>query len=129
MNKFAIAVSLAAGLALQSTASYSGTRYSDPITVSTHVAYGSVHAARYSANNNEFIGCAVYGATSSTQTTYVACSARNAAGATFYCSKYNPAYQLVQAALAVSESSTVIMNSDASYNCTYIYVNNSSVNL
>ena len=129
MKKFTVAVSLAAGLLLQSTVTYSGTRFSDPIVVSTNVAYGGLRAARQSSNTNEYIGCAVYGTTQSSYTTYVACSARNAAGKTFACSKYSPSYVLVQAALAVSGSSSVIINSDSAGNCTYIYGNNSSVNM
>jgi hypothetical protein len=129
MNKFAIAASLAAAIILPSAPSYSGTRYADPITVSQYVAYGAVRAARFSANTNEFIGCAVMGNTTSSTPTYVACSARNAAGRSFYCTKYNPSYVLIQAAMAVSEASTIIVNADSNYNCTYIYVNNSSVNL
>jgi hypothetical protein len=128
MNKFATAVVLTAGLAMQATA-LAGTASVYPVSVSQYGANGAVKSARQSANGNEFIGCAVFGNTSSTATTYVACSARDASGRTFYCSKYNAAYQLVQAALAVSESSSIIINANASYECTYIYVMNHSTNL
>jgi hypothetical protein len=128
MNKFAIAISLTAGLSLQPVA-FAGTSSVYGITVGQYAAYGPVKAARNSNNDQEFIGCAVYGTTQSTYTTYVACSARDAAGNAFYCAKYGASYQLVQAALAISESSSIIINSDSSYECTYIYVNNNSVNL
>lgn len=128
MNKFAVTISLVAGLALQAAA-IAGTSSVYPISVSQYGANGQVKSARQSNNNQEFIGCAVYGTTQSSYTTYVACSARDASGRSFYCSKYGAAPQLVQAALAISESSSIIINSDASYNCTYIYVQNHSVNL
>jgi hypothetical protein len=130
MKKLAIAMSLAAGLVLQPIA-FAGTASVYGVTVSQYGANGPVKAARNSANNQEFIGCAVYGTipAQSSYTTYVACSARDASGKSFYCATYGAAYQLVQAALAVSESSSIIINADSSYHCTYIYVANYSMNL
>src|SRR5262245_27526291 len=104
MKKFAAAAVVGAGLVLQATA-FAGAVFPGPVTVSSRSAYGSLSTARNSANTKEFIGCAVYGTTQSSYTTYVACSASDAAGNTFYCSTYGPAPQLVQAALAVSASS------------------------
>jgi len=125
MNKFAAAVALVAGLAFQT--SYAGLTSTYPVSVSQYGANGPVKGARNSNNNKEFIGCAVMGNTYASSTTYVACSAQDAAGKAFYCSKYNPAYQLIQAALAVSESSSMIINSDGAGTCTYIYVANYSL--
>jgi hypothetical protein len=125
MNKIAIGLTLAAALAVQSA--NAGLHYSVPIVVGgKSVAYGSVNTARHSADNNQFIGCAAYGATSSSST-YVACSAQDAAGHSLYCATYNPSYYVWQAAMAVNQSSDIIFNVDANYNCTYIYVSNSSV--
>jgi hypothetical protein len=130
MNKLAMVGLLAAGLALQATASHAGTNYADNIVVSgQYAAYGALRAARNSADNNQFIGCAVFGNTTSSTTTYVACSARDANGNSFYCSKYNPSYVLVQAAMAISASSSLIVQGDGAGTCTYIYVSNHSVNL
>ena len=125
MKKLAAAAVFGAGLVLQATA-IAGAVFSVPVTVSSRVAYGSLKTARDSANNREFIGCQVYGTTQSAATTYVACSASDAAGNTLYCATYGAAPQLVQAALAISATSYVIINSDASSNCTYIYVSNNS---
>jgi len=125
MKKFAAAAVIGAGLVLQAPA-FAGAVFSAPVTVNSRSAYGSLKTARNSANTKEYIGCAVYGTTLNSYTTYVACSASDAAGNTFYCATYGPAAQLVQAALAVSESSFAIVQSDASANCTYIYVQNNS---
>jgi len=125
MKKLAMVAVVSAGLVVQAT-SFAGAVFSAPVVVGTRIAYGSVKAARNSANTKEFIGCAAYGATQVAQTTYVACSASDAAGNTFYCATYGAAPQLVQAALSVSGSSSIIVNSDASNNCTYIYVANNS---
>ena len=128
MKKFAAAAVVGAGLVLQATAFAGAVFQPVPVTVSSRVAYGSLKTARESANNKEFIGCSVYGATpaQAAQTTYVACSASDAAGNTLYCATYGAAPQLVQAALAISAKSFVIINSDASSNCTYIFVTNNS---
>jgi len=126
MSKLAIALSLAAALAIQSA--NAGLHYSMPVTVGTGVAYGAVHAARHSVDNNQFIGCAAFGSTYSSSS-YVACSARDAAGHSLYCATYNPSYYVWQAAMHVNESSEIIFNVDSSYNCTYVYIGNSSVNL
>jgi hypothetical protein len=126
MNKLAIGLSLAAALAVQSA--NAGLHYPAPIVVSNPVAYGSVHSARFSADNKQFIGCAAYGATNSSST-YVACSAQDSSGHSLYCATYNPSYYVWQAAMHVNESSDIIFNVDSHYNCTYIYIYNSSVNL
>jgi hypothetical protein len=126
MNKLTIGLSLAAALAVQSA--NAGLHFSVPIVVGTTVAYGSVYTARHSGDQKQFIGCAAYGATSSSST-YVACSAQDASGHALYCATYNPSFYVWQAAMAVNEGSEIIFNTDSSYNCTYIYVSNSSVNL
>jgi hypothetical protein len=126
MNKLAIGLSLFAALAVQSA--NAGLHYPVPIVVSNPVAYGSVHSARYSSDNRQFIGCAAYGSTSSS-TTYVACSAQDASGHSLYCATYNPSYYVWQAAMHVNDSSEIIFNVDSNYNCTYIYISNSSANL
>jgi hypothetical protein len=126
MNKLAIGLSLAAALAVQSASA--GLHYSVPIAVGTSGAYGSVYTARHSGDQKQFIGCAAYGATGSSST-YVACSAQDASGHSLYCATYNPSFYVWQAAMSVNEGSEIIFNVDSSYNCTYIYVSNSSVNL
>jgi hypothetical protein len=126
MNKLAIGLSLAAALAVQSA--NAGLHFSVPIVVGSSVAYGSVYTARHSVDQKQFIGCAAYGATSSSST-YVACSAQDASGHSLYCATYNPSFYVWQAAMAVNEGSEIIFNTDSSYNCTYIYISNSSVNL
>jgi hypothetical protein len=128
MNKLAIiGLSVAAALAVQSA--NAGLHYSGSITASRYGAYGQVRAARQSGDDNQFIGCAAYGTTNSSATTYVACSASDAAGNTSYCATYGPSFYVWQAAMAVNEASSIIFNVDANYNCTYIYVSNNSTNL
>jgi hypothetical protein len=97
--------------------------------VGTGIAYGAVQTARYSANTKEYIGCAVMGNITSPQTTYVYCGASDANGKSFGCSTYNPSYVLLQAALAVSQTSNIIFQGNASGQCTYIYAANFSSNL
>ena len=126
MNKLAIGLSLAAALAVQSA--NAGLHYSQGITVSGTVAYGQVRGARFSTDSKQFIGCAAYGAVN-TNSTYVACSASDAAGHTLYCSTYNPSFYVWQAAMAVNGTSTIIINADSHGNCIYVYVSNSSTNL
>lgn len=125
MKRIAVAAVLATTIAMQTTA-LAGASFSAPVVVGNNIAYGSLRSARVSANTREYIGCAVYGATNQTATTYVTCSAANAAGTSWYCSTYAPSAQLVQAALAISATSVVIAQSDSASNCTYIYVQNSS---
>ena len=126
MKKLVVAIAATAGIALQSVA-FAGAVFSVPVTVGTNIAYGSLKYVRYSGNTRESFSCGLYGATNQgSATTYVSCSAVDAAGRSFGCSTYSPSPQLVQAALAISDSSYVIAQSDANYNCTYIYVNNSS---
>lgn len=126
MKKFASALLLAVGIGATSIAG-AGAYFTVPVYVGSNIAYGSVKAARYSANTRENIGCNVYGATNQGgATTYVSCVATSANGASWSCSTYAPAPQLVQAALAISDSSYVIAQSDANYNCTYIFVGNNS---
>jgi len=126
VNKLAIGLSLAAALAVQSA--NAGLHYPVPIVVSNPVAYGSVHSARHSGDNKQFIGCAAFGSVYSTST-YVACSAQDSSGHSLYCATYNPSYYVWQAAMHVNDSSEIIFNVDSSYHCTYIYIGNSSVNL
>jgi hypothetical protein len=128
MNKLAIiGLSIAAALAVQSADA--GSHYSGSITASRYGAYGQVRAARQSADDKQFIGCAAYGANNSSAPTYVACSASDASGTAVYCATYNPSYYVWQAAMNVNEASSIIFNVDANYNCTYIYVSNNSTNL
>ena len=127
MNKLATGLSLAAALTVVQSAN-AGLHYSSPITVSGLGAYGQVHAARTSGDNKQFIGCAAYGAVN-TNSTYVACSASDAAGHTLYCSTYNPNYYVWQAAMSVTEASSIIINADSHGNCIYVYVQNGSTNL
>ena len=126
MNKLAIGLALAATLAVQ--AANAGYHYSTPITVGTGGAYGAVRSARTSSDSKQFIGCAAFGAVNSTST-YVACSAEDSAGHSLYCATYNPSFYVWEAAMSVNEASMIIFNVDSSYNCTYIYVSNSSTNL
>ena len=118
---------MAAALAVVQSAN-AGLHYSSPITVSGTVAYGQVHAARTSSDNKQFIGCAAYGAVN-TNSTYVACSARMLPVTRSYCSTYNPNYYVWQAAMSVTEASSIIINADSHGNCIYVYVQNASTNL
>ena len=126
MDKLGIALSLAGILGI--SAAEAGQVNSIPITASQYGAVGSLKSARVSADSKQYIGCAMYGALASSPT-YVSCSASDAAGHYFYCSTYNPAPQLVQAVLAINPASTLILNADSSYHCTYIYSSNNSGNL
>src|SRR6516162_3526481 len=126
MKELPIIASVVATLAVQ--VANAGYHYSTPITGGTGGAYGGVHSARTSSDSNQFIGCAAYGAVNSSST-YVACSARDSAGHSLYCATYNPSFYVWQAAMSVNQASIIIFNVDSSYNCTYIYVSNSSTNL
>jgi hypothetical protein len=126
VNKFAIGLFLVGAVAVQSA--NAGYNYETPVNASQYGAFGGVHSARVSGDSEQFIGCAAYGAVN-TASTYVACSARDAAGHSSYCATYNPNYDVWQSAMGINGSSFIIFNSDSNGNCTYIYHSNSSTNL
>jgi hypothetical protein len=82
MNKLGLMVSLAAAVFTLQPVAHAGAVSDYGVTVSTYGAYGNLHDARNSGDHKQFIGCAVYGTTQSVYTTYVACSAGDAAGHT-----------------------------------------------
>ena len=125
MNRSMIAMSLISALILGSA--QAGTVTTVPVYVSPHFAYGSVSTARHSSDQNQSIGCGVYG--TSTHHTYVYCSAHDAAGHSMYCATYDPAINLVQAVQSVNATSNITIDSDASYSCTLIYASNFSMYL
>jgi hypothetical protein len=127
MNKLTIGLSVAAALAMQSA--NAGYHFSTAVVSNPGSgAYGAVHSARTSSDSKQFIGCAAYGSTS-TSSTYVACSASDSSGRGTYCATYNPSYYMWQSAMGVNDASFIIFDVDSKGNCTYIYHNNSSTNL
>ena len=84
MKRIVVAAVLATTFAMQTTA-FAGASFSAPVYIGTNIAYGSLRSARVSGNTREYIGCGVYGATNQPATTYVMCSAVNAAGASWSC--------------------------------------------
>jgi len=86
-------------------------------------ANGSLGAVRNSANAVEYLGCKV--SASSTAAPVATCSAKDSAGATFYCQTSNTG--MVTVALSLSGDSFVTLNRDTAGNCTLITVDNSSL--
>ena len=125
MKKLFCVLVLAGAVALQSVAFAGAVSTFSVYVAPGQAAYGALKTARNSANTTEWIGCSAFGATGGTAT-YVSCSAVDAAGNYFYCSTYNAAPQMVQAALAVTATSYLLINADANYNCSYILVGNYS---
>jgi len=126
-RSIAILSAAASSFALQPA--FAGEVTSNPVTVGSGYAYGSLHSARTSSDSKQFIGCSVFGIVGTPTTSYVACSATNAAGAVFNCATSNPSTALFQSALAVNAATYVFMESNSSGNCVYIYVQNASSNL
>ena len=86
---------------------------------------GSLSAVRNSSNTTEYIGCKV-SASAGTSPATVSCSAQNSVGAQFNCSSNDT--HIVQVALSISGDSFVNVNRDSAGTCTYISVDNSSIN-
>lgn len=126
MNKLAIAISLAAGLALQSTAN-AGLNYAGNVVVSSGVAYGAVTDTRYSGNTREYIGCAhstqkTAASSSTLSLNYISCSAVDANGKSYFCSSYNPPQQWVDTVSGVNANTWVYFWADANGNCMGLYM-------
>lgn len=92
------------------------------VNVSGNTAYGSMIGARNSADNTQYISCAFVGLSSSQ---YGVCSARNAAGTSFYCTT-NESYHHEQIR-GLSNESYLYMQKDNNGKCTYIYSSTGSV--
>lgn len=126
MNKLAMAISLAAGLALQSTAN-AGLNTAGNVVVSSGVAYGAVTDTRYSGNTREYIGCAhsatkAAASNSTLNLNYISCSATDATGRSYYCSSYNPPQQWIDSVSGVNTNTWVYFWADANGNCLGLYM-------
>lgn len=131
MKKLALAVSLAAGLALQPVA-HAGVNSNSSVSVSTtgYYAYGGLHDARFNSGSTEYINCTLRGTvstyTSTTTSNFIQCIGRNTAGAMYYCYAYNPPTTWVDIVSSLNESSSLYFRGDASHHCLHIEVTNAS---
>lgn len=122
MNKKALFLTLSlllgTSLAWAGRANYSETQV-DPVA---RTAVGSLYDTRHSADNVQYIGCALnlIGGTAR-----LTCEARDAANETLSCVSANA--ELIKIAQSLSDSSYIYFQCDAGNNLTYLYVSNNSV--
>ncbi len=92
------------------------------VNAAAHEAYGSLYDTRNSADNVQYIGCAlnIVGGTAR-----VICEARNAASVSLVCTSGDP--ELVKVAQALTDNGYLFFRCDAANNLTYLYVSKSSV--
>ena len=86
--------------------------------------YGSVDAARKSADANQYIGCSVQHSAGSD---YVSCAARDAAGNYFSCYSYD--LGMVDAAAGINAASYIYFQADAYGVCSSLTISNYSYNI
>jgi hypothetical protein len=121
MNKFALAVSVAVGLGLQSAAyAASDTTRPVPVFATSTYAFGTLSYGRSSADSSPYIGCAVYPNTTTNAYTEIECKARSVAGSNFWCYIFNPSSTILSALANANESSFLQFGSDRQSHCTYI---------
>lgn len=134
MKKLALAVSLAAGLALQPVA-HAGLNSNSSVYVFTsssgNSAQGSFHDARFNSGSTENIGCyryvSVSTSTGAVTTNLISCSATNASGASYYCYMYNPPAAWTEMVVGMNEASNVYFYGDAAHRCLTISISNNSM--
>lgn len=110
---------------LGGTVALAGPKYGYPVQVNltSRHASGGFGTARNSADSVQYIGCDVYGYTTSVPR--VSCYARSAAGTYASCSSTDP--NLLAVARSISDDSIVSFNWDASGTCTYLFAGNASM--
>ncbi|HEY6922627.1 MAG TPA: hypothetical protein VI653_04100 [Steroidobacteraceae bacterium] len=129
MRKLAIITGLAAALLLQSLAN-AGTHLTNPVSIYSATsgggsAIGSVATARYyTSDTSQYIGCSSSSDTISS--TYISCSARDAAGHYLYCYSSSASAAARDAVASVNTTSYVYFVANSSGQCTYITVGNFS---
>lgn len=117
------AASVVAGLAVREA--WSGEKLSAPVVVVTanKTAWGSMGAARNSADSNQSIGCYVYGY--ETGVNRGTCVARTSASVMGVCHFYNkPQFERLLA--TISDDSRLEFSWDANSSCTQLRVDNFS---
>lgn len=130
MNKFAMAISLAAGLALQATAQ-AGTNAATSVYVGSGWAYGALTDARFSSNTTEYIGC-VHSSTKSAASgtalsiNFISCSATTAAGKVYSCYTYTPPQAWVDAVNGLNNASYLYFWANSSGSCMSIFTTHGS---
>jgi hypothetical protein len=130
MNKFAIGLSLAAGLVLQSTVQ-AGQSVTATVGVYSSsdgaTASGAVSAARQSADNVQSIGCDI--ASDGVSSSFISCFASDVAGKEAYCSISSPSAAALSALSSVNASSVIYFQANSSGVCTYLSIDDDSVYL
>lgn len=106
-----------AALVLMTSISLAGTVSHTQVGVNTtsRTAYGSMVGARFSADANQYIGCALVG----NSTPYAACFARNSAGTAGMCTTTNPLH--MDQVMGLNNEAYLYYQWNASGQCTYIY--------
>lgn len=103
------------------------------ITTDNHartIVSGSFYDTRYSANNSEFLVCTVSAslaaANATTSANWVACSAMNAAGATYGCTLVNPPQSVIDALAGLRDFSGLQFWGNPTGQCLGVNVDNGS---
>lgn len=131
MNKFAIATALLTTVGATAVTLAGAPNPQGPVSISTApdgslVASGALDAARASADTVQFIGCAI--STNVTSTQSISCSARDSRGTQLACVQSAPTFAQLAAVASVGRTSLIRFGAAAS-TCTFISVDNDSVNL
>jgi hypothetical protein len=110
-----VGVAVVASYAYQARA---GFKSNNTVSISGNSAFGSLGAARNSADGNQYIGCDywIYG--------NLYCRARNSANVVVSCSSGDP--EFISLSHSINGDSWVNFNSNASGICTYLEVDNGS---
>ena len=127
MNKFALAVSVAAvGLGLQSAA-YADTPV--PVFATSTYAFGTLSYSHSAGSTHQYIGCAVYPNITTNLYTGIECKARSDAGGNFWCYAVNADPAMLSALGSVNsrKSSFLQLGSDSQNHCTYVTATTTSV--
>ena len=85
------------------------------------IAQGSMVAARYSGDSQQYIGC------SFSSDSFVTCSAKDKTGASFVCSTNDPSWRPV--VKAITDSSSIIVSTKDGTSCSALKVYNYSYGL
>jgi hypothetical protein len=113
------------GIVAMSSPSPAGLRFDDPVVVNltSGEAYGSIGTARNSADNVQYIGCSIEAGSNTDP--IAACFAADATGTSILCTSSSP--RIVGVVQAITSLSFIDFQWDSNFNCTFLYLINSSV--
>jgi hypothetical protein len=132
MVKFKIAAAAAAIALLLQTQAFAGVYTGQTVVVSGNVAYGSVLAARDSADSKGSISCYLGSyvtnadITNTTANNYLSCGATDATGHSYSCYTNNPPATWITMMASINEVSWIYFYGDAAGHCQGLNVSQGS---